>query len=273
MTESVLISTANFTKIIGQLKSFPFNLFDTFKGAIYTPWDKSTLFQDSAMTQPVTAVDQKVYVIKDMSGNGFHWIANSEAARPVYKEVNGKGVVRFTAAATGKIASHGMTMAPAGLSIFSGVSSAIVINALNLAGINPSWRFAFRINVQSGNTQLMSIDTTNGTGKIGLTYKRVHADAIQSSLYSFANKKEVYTFDADYIAGTMKTYKDQSELNSQNLASTGALPSGNNNGIYLGNFNSTGYATMDFHGGIMLAGASSLNQYRIELEDWLIDHI
>lgn len=273
MAESTFISTANFTNYIGIIKQFPFNLYDSFNGAIYAVWDKSTLFKDAAMTQPVTEVGDYVYVISDISGNGCHWVANSEATRPTYQEVNGKGFIRFTAAATSETSSQGMTMNRKGLSMFSRASYAVIINAMNLKDINPSWRYAFRANVQNGNTQLISIDTTNGTGAIGLTYKRVHADAIQTNLYTKSLNKDLFTFDADYITGRMKTYRNQSEEQLTDLGSTGSLPTANNNGIYLANFNSTGYATMDFHGGLYVIGSEPLTNKRVELENWLLNKI
>lgn len=53
-------------------------------GAWYDPSDLSTLFQDSAGTTPVTAVEQPVGLILDKSGNGHHAIQATTTKRPVY---------------------------------------------------------------------------------------------------------------------------------------------------------------------------------------------
>lgn len=55
------------------------------KGVWYDPSDLSTLFQDSAGTTPVTAVEQPVGRILDKSGNAFHATQATSAARPVYR--------------------------------------------------------------------------------------------------------------------------------------------------------------------------------------------
>ena len=53
------------------------------QGAWYDPSDMSTLFQDSAGTTPVTAVEQPVGLVLDKSGNGNHASQPTAAARPV----------------------------------------------------------------------------------------------------------------------------------------------------------------------------------------------
>lgn len=53
------------------------------QGAIYDPSDMSTLFQDSAGTVPVTAVEQPVGKILDKSGRGNHATQATATARPV----------------------------------------------------------------------------------------------------------------------------------------------------------------------------------------------
>lgn len=56
--------------------------------------DKSTLFQDTAGTVPVTASGQPVGRVNDISGNGAHIIQSTAGARPIYTEdSNGKYVL------------------------------------------------------------------------------------------------------------------------------------------------------------------------------------
>jgi hypothetical protein len=53
------------------------------QGAWYDPSDMSTLFQDSAGTTPVTAVEQPVGRMLDKSGRGNHAAQSTSASRPV----------------------------------------------------------------------------------------------------------------------------------------------------------------------------------------------
>lgn len=51
--------------------------------AWYDPSDLSTLFQDVAMTVPVTAAGQSVAAMRDKSGNGWHMIQATSSKRPI----------------------------------------------------------------------------------------------------------------------------------------------------------------------------------------------
>lgn len=55
-------------------------------GAWYDPSDFSTLYQDSAGTTPVTAVEQPVGLMLDKSGNGKHATQATSASRPVLSQ-------------------------------------------------------------------------------------------------------------------------------------------------------------------------------------------
>ena len=62
----------------------PLSLFSAGEvGAWYDPSDFSTMFQDSAGTTPVTAVEQPVGLIRDKSGRGNHASQSTAASRPV----------------------------------------------------------------------------------------------------------------------------------------------------------------------------------------------
>ena len=60
------------------------------RGVFYDPSDLSTLFQDTAGTQPVTAAGQSVARINDKSGRGNHATQANAASRPLY-QVDGAG--------------------------------------------------------------------------------------------------------------------------------------------------------------------------------------
>lgn len=56
------------------------------QGVWYDPSDFSTMFQDSAGTTPVTAVEQPVGLIRDKSGRGNHASQSADISRPVLKQ-------------------------------------------------------------------------------------------------------------------------------------------------------------------------------------------
>ena len=56
------------------------------KGFAYDFSDLSTMFQDTAGTIPVTAVDQLVARVNDLSGNGNHLIQSTSGSRPILKQ-------------------------------------------------------------------------------------------------------------------------------------------------------------------------------------------
>jgi hypothetical protein len=65
-------------------------------GAWYDPSDFSTMFQDSAGTTPVTAVDQSVGLILDKSGRGNNARQTTAGSRPLLKQDgNGKYYLLF----------------------------------------------------------------------------------------------------------------------------------------------------------------------------------
>lgn len=70
--------------LVGSASFTPAQLFKSGEqGAWYDPSDFSTMFQDSAGSTPVTAVEQPVGKILDKSGRGNHASQPTSAARPV----------------------------------------------------------------------------------------------------------------------------------------------------------------------------------------------
>ena len=66
------------------------------QGVWYDPSDFSTMFQDSAGTTPVTAVEQPVGKILDKSGRGNHATQATSSKRPTLKQDgNGKYYLKF----------------------------------------------------------------------------------------------------------------------------------------------------------------------------------
>lgn len=58
------------------------------RGFAFTPWDLTTLFQDSAGTTPVTADGDPVGLMRDVSGRGNH-ATSSGTKRPLWKASGG----------------------------------------------------------------------------------------------------------------------------------------------------------------------------------------
>lgn len=54
-------------------------------GAWYDPSDRATLFQDTAGTEPVTAIGQPVALILDKSGNSNHALQSAPSTRPIWR--------------------------------------------------------------------------------------------------------------------------------------------------------------------------------------------
>jgi hypothetical protein len=79
----------------------------------YDPSKLSTMFKDTAGTQPVTADGDLVALIKDRSGNGHDLIQATATKRPVYRTGGGKpylqfdGVDDWLSAATAKVITDG----------------------------------------------------------------------------------------------------------------------------------------------------------------------
>jgi hypothetical protein len=131
--------------VAGRSTFTPLSLFSAGEqGAWYDPSDFSTMFQDSAGTTPVTAVEQPVGLIRDKSGRGNHASQATSTSRPVlssrvnlltYSEQfdnaawTPSGIVvaaNQTAAPDGQTTADRFT-ASAGLSIHRVISAAVTV--------------------------------------------------------------------------------------------------------------------------------------------------
>lgn len=119
----------------GRSCSSPINLFVAGEqGVWYDPSDFSTMFQDSAGTVPVTALNDPVGKILDKSGRGNHATQATSTKRPILKQdANGKYYLLFDGIAaaldTGSINFTGTDKVTvfAGLRKASDVATAILI--------------------------------------------------------------------------------------------------------------------------------------------------
>ena len=108
-----------FDRTLGQMRTFGLGIFEwtpikLFKnneqGAWYDPSNISTLYQDAAMTIPVTASGDPVGAMMDLSGNGNHAIQTVSASRPTYQT---DGILHWLA--------------------FDGVDDYLKVNEINMA--------------------------------------------------------------------------------------------------------------------------------------------
>lgn len=98
------------------------------QGVWYDPSDMSTLFQDSAGTTPVTAVEQPVGRILDKSGRGNHATQVTTTKRPIYSRRVNELLATTTLATqsvTTRAASYRLVFSGAGSVTLSGTASGV----------------------------------------------------------------------------------------------------------------------------------------------------
>lgn len=260
MPESTFIADANFTKYVGVLRDFPWSLGDTFDLAYFTPWDRATLFQDLAMEQPVTADGQSVRVMLDTSGNGYHWVAPSDAVRPVYRSGSGQPRLEF--------ANSGLSMAAAGLGVFSGVKYGMFCMAMSLDAIN-TFRNILRFNTPS-NDSLFVLRTQASAASIEHTARRLTGESGVTAALARGTGVNVWTGILDWASGSVELHRggetagtSASGMTPGSTSGTAATTAG------LGHYEASGYAAMSFYGGILLAGDTNPKPYRSQIEQLL----
>ncbi len=265
MSESIFISSARFTKTIGVLKPFPISLTDRFDVGIWRPWQKFTLFQDLAMQVPVTAADQPVRVIADVSGNNYHWVAPSDARRGIYRETGG------VFAGIDMSGDKGYSLSGDALGLLSGVSQALASFAINLDGIS-TYRRAFRINTNSNDARL-EIATGDSAASIYAESRRAAGEAAARVPIARPAGAHVYSALANYVAGVVSVHIDHNRASQEASGMVAGVSSaGAANGAYLGNFNEANFSNMRFHGGMVLAGAGIDEAVRLSVEQYLAEN-
>jgi len=127
-------------------------------GAWYDPSDFSTLFQDSAGTTPVTAVDQPVGRMLDKSGYSNNALQTTSASRPLLKiDENGKYYLLFDGVDDGLSTGNINFTATNKMSIFVGtrkLSDAAISSMYELSanfGANTGTFCMFAPNPAAGN--------------------------------------------------------------------------------------------------------------------------
>ncbi len=267
MSESIFIENANFTKTVGILRPSPYNLFDRFDGGIHTPWVKASLFQDLAMQVPVAADGDPVRVIADRSGNDYHYVAPSDARRGIYREADG------VFAGIDCSGSKGYSLSGDALGVLSGVGNALVCLAVNLDAIT-TYRSVFRINNES-NTERLALGTKGSAAQLELISRRAVGETAAAVYVARPTGTHIYSSVANYAAGTNAQYIDH---NAASGVGSGSVPGNTSggvaNGAFLGHYaEGSSFANMRFYGGVILAGAASVEAVRLEVEQYFADSV
>lgn len=168
--------------------------------AWYDPSDLTTLYQDTAMTVPVTAPGQSVAAMRDKSGNGRHMTQAVSAARPIYETDGAYHWLRFDGV-------DDLMTTPVkpidGTSVFAGVAFALepqnppgnggVLSDANYqgGGIQLGW---FQ-NRQRINTNSMVEATASGSYDFSSDAQRRHVQAVFTGATPFA-----YFRDAGFVS-------------------------------------------------------------------------
>ena len=128
------------------------------QGALYDPADLSTLFQDTAGTTPVTAVEQAVALMLDKSGRGNHASQATSTKRPKYS----RRVNRFilTEAQGGYIGGSGLVTVES----LAGYAGSV---KFGYDGSTSSWGYRDGA-VMTGSTAILSVvvKMTDGTAPV-----------------------------------------------------------------------------------------------------------
>ena len=177
------------------------------KGFAYDFSDISTMWQDTAGTTAVTAVDQLVARVDDLSGNSNHLIQSTSGSRPVLKQ-DGKGYyLQFDG--TNDFMQTSGTVNLSGLSLFTAFAS--LSKERNVAEI--IFETSENYNNNSG-AMLLNFDTnkitvvTRGAGTYPSGYASVDVATTtggvfttQANLVAVSNK--ITTFRKDGVSQTM----------------------------------------------------------------------
>ena len=152
-------------------------------GAWYDPSDLSTLFQDSAGTVPVTAVEQPVGLILDKSKGlilGPQLVANGD----------------FSSGTTGWTATTGTISAPAGKLIIANEAS----------GANVAWANATVIPTVVGRTYRLTFDFEKGTANQGAVVVGSTPRGADLVTFGATNMTATGSKSAVFVATTAQAY-------------------------------------------------------------------
>jgi len=268
---SLVAKDKNFTKVVGYR---PLTLEQRVKELFIDPranrgamWIivagvAGTMFQDVACTIPVTAVDQPVRVLLDSSGNGCHWVAPTDAARPLYRL---DGVIPYLYA-DGMTAEMNLTTPGKGITSFSNYT---ICSMGFLADEISTFRTLFRFNTESNNNRI-SLGTDTSPSSLRGILRRNYLDAALNLDLPRPSGKHLWTLDIRYKVGTAFLLRDITVASvTGSLATTGISENGTSIGTYLFGVAGTALAKSRFYGGIILASENDITSAKADIELYL----
>lgn len=270
---SLVAKGKTFTKTIGRrpmtLEQRVFDFFSdkrAYRGAIWAPWDISTLFQDANGTVPVTADGDPVRLMLDVSGNDAHWLAPSDLARPIYKG----GAQPYL---QGNGTSSEMVMVAAGLGITSFANEVSVQMGL-LADSISLYRTILFIRTSSNNERL-ALGTGASAGELRGRFRRNWSDTPATDVFlARPNGAHLWELYANYIGGEATLTRDVTAASGSSVLPESQISeAAESAGTHLFGFSGTGFANMRFYGGIILASELDITDQRADIAAYLAEKI
>lgn len=258
----------NFTKVISRrpltLEQRVFDILSdrrAYSGAMWCPWDKSTLFQDAAGTVPVLQDGDPVRLMLDAFGSGHNWVAPSDAARPTYRDgehpyLQGDGVaseMRLTASGLG-IASFANQVSAHMLFLADGVST---------------YRELFKM-LSSSNTERLSLGTGADAAQFRSFVRRKWDDAPITLTLPKPSGVHLWRLFANFLGGSATLTRDLTAAeHTQALPQQKISENPASNGTYLFGFNGTAFANARFYGGAILASERDISAEQADIDAYL----
>lgn len=241
------------------------------QGAWYDPSDMSTLFQDSAGTTPVTAVDQPVGLMLDKSGRGNHATQTTTTKRPLLKQDgNGKyyllfdGVDDFMVTNSIDFTSTDKMTVWAGVRKLSDAATSIIAEHGNLSADNTTSMLLASSNAYDANRRSYASIIRSSAGIQEAAVGIAPYQAPISSVVSI-------TMDRSKITAIEEIVMRHNGQASTGVVASNTNPTGNfaNYPLYIG---CRGGTTLQFNGRIyslIIRGAQSSTEQITQTESWV----
>lgn len=232
-------------------------------GAWYDPSDISTLWKDTAGTDPVTTLGDAVARIDDKSGNGKHLLQSTSGSRPLWQQdgsgfyyLDFDGTDDFMTASSFDMSSTDKLNVFAGIRKFDGAAS-----------VNDYGAFASLATWNSSGTFLIC-GKSNVAGSYYAGSCGTAAIDLEPTGYT-SPQTAVVRMVAD-ISAPLLTLHVNNSLAQQELSSQG---SGNyaNSSLRVGSFTGSSNWFIGRIYSLIVRGALSTSQEIIDTEDWIND--
>lgn len=232
------------------------------QGVWYDPSDFSTMFQDSAGTTPVTAVEQPVGLILDKSGRGNHASQATTTSRPVLKiDGSGKyyllfdGVDDSLATASINFTSTDKMTVHAGVRKVSDAAQAMVVELSSSLGTN-------------NGTFALQAPRTTSAGRFSFVAKGTGSGTVDANAAANASPVTAVLTSQMDIAGDATSLRVNGVSAGTSVANLGTGNLGNYP-LYIGR---RGGSTLPFNGrlySLIVRGAASTNAQIVGAEKWV----